>query len=233
VEEQRQNQHSRRLLEIADIVLCPSQWVASGCEKLVPQASEKIRVCPYGSSIATGDVAYDPEPGHVLFVGRDPLRKGLHYLARAARLVQDQVPESEFRIVGLLREQCDWIEDADALQFCGSIHRGLMAREYSRASLLVLPSLSEGQAGVVLEAMAGGCPVIITRESGVDLQPDAGITVPARDPEALAEAIERVLRDDELRRKLSQGARRQVLEEFTMEAWQERLVKVLESVVEQ
>lgn len=220
--------HNRRAFKVADILLCPSNWVAEGVRGFLPDCAGKIRVVPYGSSIAPVDRVNAPTPGRVFFAGREALRKGVHYLAEAALLARKSNPQVEVCVAGLDRCDIDWVEHKDELTCLGTIPMHQMHLEFSRADVFVLPSLSEGQAGVVLEAMACGCPVIATRESGVDFEPGCGITVPARNAAALAEAILEVVGNRDKRIQLAEGALRQS-REYAMDAWTRRLVEVVEA----
>jgi glycosyltransferase involved in cell wall biosynthesis len=83
----------------------------------------------------------------------------------------------------------------------------------ARASLFVLPSLSEGISLTILEAMARGLPVVATRVGGnceVVADGETGVLVPAGEPAALAEAILRVLRDPEAGRRIGRAGRQRV-----------------------
>ena len=108
----------------------------------------------------------------------------------------------------------------DAISFMGPTPRPEI--EYNRATLVVLPSLSEGFPYSVIEAMACGKLVIATSVGGV---PEAlrgcGILVPPRSPRLLADAILKGLRDERLRRELGARARRRVLRLFTKERFLE------------
>jgi starch synthase len=94
--------------------------------------------------------------------------------------------------------------------------RGVRPRDmpavYRAADVLVLPSLLEGSALVVLEAMASGLPVIVTENTGADAVRDGveGFVVPARSPEAIAARIEE-LASPELRRRMGGAARARAL----------------------
>ena len=168
--------------------------------------------------------------GRILFAGREALRKGLHYLAEAASLLRARGCVLDVRVAGVSARELDWMEHRDELNCLGTLPMDSMRDEFRQADVFVLPSLAEGQAGVILEAMACGCPVIATRESGVDFEPGCGITVPSRNAEALAQAIMTVIGDRDCRNQLARGALRQA-ESFSMEKWKERLVEVVQEVV--
>jgi glycosyltransferase involved in cell wall biosynthesis len=224
---QDQWEHSRRTFALADMLLCPSEWVASGVRELFPEYAGKIHLLPYGSSVAHAtSINPNPQPGRILFAGRDVFRKGLHYLAEAAAIVRSEGIELDVRVAGIDAEQLSWMPDVDALNCIGILPMDKMQVEFQDADVFVLPSLSEGQAGVLLEAMASGCPVIATRESGVDFKPGCGVAVPARDAYALARAIVEVVSDREKRTALAEGALRQSMD-YSMGAWKNRLVNAM------
>lgn len=218
--------HFRRSFELADIILCPSEWVAEGVREYSRECVDKIRIVPYGSSLRIREsINEDPIAGRVLFAGREALRKGLHYLADAAQILRARGLDIDVRVAGVSQHEVKWIKNQAELNCLGTLPMDMMHHEFEQADVFVLPSLSEGQAGVVLEAMACGCPVIATRESGVDFAPGCGLTVPACNTEALAEAIAHVVGDRAVRNKLAQGALDQA-NDFSIEAWKARLIQV-------
>ena len=94
------------------------------------------------------------------------------------------------------------------------------ARLLARAAVFVLPSHAEGLPVSLLEAMAAGCPVIATAVGGIpDLIVDGvnGLLVPCGDPQALAMAMHRVLRDPALARQLSRAGRDTIAHRFVPE----------------
>ena len=223
---EREDHHTREAFEMADLLLCPSRWVADGVTEFSGEYRHKIRIIPYGSSVGLAAAINRPGPGTVLFAGREPLRKGLQHLAEAAHMLRQAGREMEFRVAGVSDSEIDWMPFRSELTCLGKIPMEQMKQEYAAADVFVLPSLSEGQAGALLEAMACGLPVIATRESGVDFDPGCGVTVPAGAPEVLARAIESVVTDRSRRTALAEGALRQA-GAFSMEKWGERLLEVI------
>jgi glycosyltransferase involved in cell wall biosynthesis len=221
-----ENAHSLRIFNLADLLVCPSEWVAEGVRNFMPACEQKIRVVPYGSSVKSHSSTNNPVVGSILFAGREPLRKGLHYLADAARILRLDGMQVDVRVAGVKSEEIGWIKNQDQLNCLGPVPMEQMQAEYNRADVFVLSSLSEGQAGVLLEAMACGCPVVSSRESGVDYEPGCGVTVPARDAEALASALKKIILDRSYRDQLAKGALRQA-EQFSMENWKQRLVEMV------
>ena len=99
----------------------------------------------------------------------------------------------------------------------------------ARADVFVLSSTSEGLPVSILEAMAAALPVVASSVGGVAEAVDEGETgflVPPRDPVLLAAALERLLDDSTLRRRLGANGRERVREHFGLEAFQRAHVDV-------
>jgi glycosyltransferase involved in cell wall biosynthesis len=166
----------------------------------------------------------------ILFVGFIRPEKGIEYLLEAVSLLRLEVT-CELEIVGpdvfpKYRKKVDGAIAAlgldDRVRWTGYVPNGEPLFERMRAAdLLVLPTLSEGTPHVLVEARANGLPCISTTVGGVPTtvtdELDA-LLVPPKDPQALALAIERVVRDGELRRSLIRNglaaARKQTLSRF-------------------
>ena len=84
--------------------------------------------------------------------------------------------------------------------------------------VVALPSWTEGLPLVVLEAMAAARPVVATPVGGtpeVVLDGETGLLVPPRDPRALAAALQRLVDDADLRRRLGEAGKRRAVERFS------------------
>jgi len=91
---------------------------------------------------------------------------------------------------------------------------------YALADVFVLPSLSEGSPNVLLEAMSNGLPIVASRVGGVPELAEDGVTAllgPPKDPAFIARAVDLLLKDPELGRRLGAAARRAVLSHHTPE----------------
>lgn len=121
---------------------------------------------------------------------------------------------------------------ADDIQFLGPLPPGAALRAlYDKADVFVLPSLSEGTPKVILEAMSRGLPVIATNVGGVpDLIEDGrtGLLVSAGSSTELADALERLLADSDLRQRLAAAALN-VVRSITVEAQTARLAGIVKA----
>ena len=178
---------------------------------------------------ASGDGDGGMRPLRVLYVGRLSQQKALPRLVQALAAMRQPaaavlVGEGEARpaIEELLREY-----SLTNVQLAGARHGTDLVESYRWADVLVLPSDKEGMPLVVLEAMASGLPVVATDVVGTrELLGDAGVLVPP-DPDAIAQALDRVAVDAPLRAELSARG----LAAARHYSW-ERLAHCLESLYE-
>jgi glycosyltransferase involved in cell wall biosynthesis len=97
-------------------------------------------------------------------------------------------------------------------------------RLYQSSDVFVLPSLSEGSALVIYEAMASGLPVIVTPNSGSVARDGVdGYVVPSRNVSAIAERLEWLHGHPDLRIQMGAAARHLILEKYTWQHYRRRL----------
>lgn len=152
-----------------------------------------------------------PESPSALFVGALELYKGVDVLAAAWPKVVARFPAAGLRVVG--KGPRANLVDRLGVRRDQWLRAEEVARALDEASVLVLPSRGEGMGRVVVEALLRGRPVVGTRGGGIeDLVRDGenGLLVPSGDPDALAEALVRVLSDRELAARLAGAARASV-----------------------
>ncbi|MFM6247172.1 MAG: glycosyltransferase family 4 protein, partial [Dolichospermum sp.] len=154
---------------------------------------EKISVIPYGAPVDY----FQPQPKpdddfRALFVGRVSPRKGAHYLLQAWQDIK--LTNAELVFVGQSLFPAGWLEQYKHIcRHVPSVPHFLLNQYYSSASVFVFPSLIEGFALVLLEAMACGIPIITTpNTAGPDIITDGveGFIIPIRDVEAIKEKLE-------------------------------------------
>jgi glycosyltransferase involved in cell wall biosynthesis len=153
-------------------------------------------------------------------------------LLRAVPLVQRRIANVKMLIVGdgpergALEALSQQLEVQNAVRFLGYMTREKLTPYYQQATVFVIPSLNEPQGIVIQEAMACGLPVVGSAVGGIpEMVRDGhnGLLVPPRDPQALAEAIIRILSNAALREHFSESALRTV-QGFS---WQQSIHKFL------
>jgi glycogen(starch) synthase len=161
-----------------------------------------------------------PEQRLVLLVGRLVYEKGFQLALDALPGVIERLGDIRFLVAGSgtheqeLRAQAERLGLMDHGTFLGWIGDDVLHSLYRIADLCVVPSIYEPFGLVALEAMASGCPCIVADTGGLrEVVPndDVGLRFRARDPRSLAEMVERVLQDDELRAGLVAEASEHVL----------------------
>jgi glycosyltransferase involved in cell wall biosynthesis len=189
---------ARPLLRRARAVIAVSRFLAEEARRL---GASDVTVVPNGVDVPER-VPEPAEPPHILFASRLAPEKGVEELAAAAAGLPLVVAGD-----GPLRRLLP-----EALGF---LPRAELERLYEEAAVLACPSRREGFGLVCAEAMARARPVVATAVGGlVDLVEDGrtGVLVPPRDPKALRAALERLLGDADLRRRLGEAAREHVAE---------------------
>jgi rhamnosyl/mannosyltransferase len=161
-------------------------------------------------------------PRIVLFMGRHVHSKGVHVLVEAMRRVDAHLLlGSSGPFTGQLKEMTRRLGIEERVTFLGNVDDAEVANWFNAADVFCLPSINRLEAfGIVqLEAMACGVPVVSTRLTTgvvyVNLDGETGLTVPPGDVDALASALNRLLDDEDLRRRLGRQAKERVLREFT------------------
>lgn len=205
----RNSEQVCHLLETTDVFVCPSSFVAKDLVENWNVKQSAIRTVPYALAAHWFDIRPQPIKGRILFVGSANRRKGIHYLAMAANELRIRGLGYEFRVAG---NACPIVRNhphAGPLNFLGRVPRGEVQEEYASADIFVLPTLAEGSATVVYEAMAAGLPVITTASAGSVIEHGVdGLIIVERDPSALANAVELLAEDRDLREKIAVNARR-------------------------
>ena len=176
----------------------------------------------------------------VLFVGRMVYEKGPHILIEAAHRALMIDNSLKFVLVGdgpmreqLMRRVYE-LGIAHKILFTGFIDDEELIGLYQLADVCVFPSLYEPFGIVVLEAMAAGCPVIVSSIGGMQEVVDNdvnGCKVPPGDIEALKSAILRVTSDDNFRKWLSENAKRKV-RDYDWKNISERTIEIYKEVLE-
>ena len=232
------------MLRRADRIIVASQRYVDSSVELGPFRS-KCRVIPMGIKYDEGGadrdidskkIIQDHGPRLILAVGRLVGYKGFTYLVEAMQNV-----DATLLLVGNgpldadLKEQARRCGVNHKIKFLGTIDH--LDKYYRASSIFVLPSISRAEAfGLVqLEAMAASLPVVNTDlDSGVpeiSLDGVTGRTVPPADAPALAGAINELLGNEYLRRRMGEAGRERARREFSLDLMVERTKALYEEVL--
>jgi glycosyltransferase involved in cell wall biosynthesis len=225
----REFPEEQRLTSLADYSVCPSSTVQSDLEANFGFRSGSAAVVPYGVDEHWLDLEPRLVPGRLLFVGTAGLRKGVHYLAMASQRLMSRGHRCEFVVAGDVTDRIANQPECRHLRFLGRIPRQQVREQFAKADIFILPTLAEGSAEATYEALAAGLPVITTPAAGSVVRDGVeGFLVPERDPSALAEAIQRVVENRQLRAQLSSAARARA-RQYTLPHYGSRLIAALSS----
>jgi colanic acid/amylovoran biosynthesis glycosyltransferase len=174
----------------------------------------------------------------ILCVGRLVPSKGQHILLMAIRELMDRGIEVRARLVGdgpdrkSLEQSARDLGLAARVHFEGSINQDRIRSFYNRADAFVLPSFAEGIPVVLMEAMAMQLPCVTTRITGIpELIRDGidGLLVAPSDALELANAIQQLVNDPDLREALGTAARERVVANYDLSVNTRRLADVFRS----
>lgn len=195
-------------LQLADYVFVPSEHVRDTLAGVVPH--EKIRMISYGAPEVKPRLHFSGDssvPLKVLFVGNLGQQKGIGYLFEAMDLLGAM---AELTMVGRRLGANARVDEAcRRWKWHETLPHSQVLEIMRQADVLVLPSLSEGCALVVLEALACGLPVIITPNTGsLEFVRDGqeGFVVPICQAETIACRLELLHRNREMLAEMSRRA---------------------------
>jgi len=197
---------------------------------------ERIHVIPNGVFVPA-KIAPVEINSQVLYVGnfsQGSGHKGFDVLINAWALVYKQIPHARLVIAGsgnatpwkVLAEELGCEE---SIQFAG--HVSDISRLYLSSGLFVLPSRGEGISNALLEAQSHGIPAVVSDIPGnreVVVHEKSGLIAPVDDVSAVAEAIARLVRDPELRKRMGDEARARISEHFSIASVVDRQCNVYE-----
>jgi glycosyltransferase involved in cell wall biosynthesis len=226
-------ERNRREWDLADIIIVNSEWsrealIAEGVNpakiEVLPLAFEADKKNPK-SKIQNPK---SEQKLRVLWLGQVNVRKGIHYLMAAARLLERE--NIQFDVVGPVCILPGAVASAPRnMIFHGPVSRDLAAEWYRQSDVFVLPTLSDGFALTQLEAMAHGLPVIVTPNCGQVVEDGkTGFIIPPRDARALAGAILKLAANCNLSASMAPACH-EAVKAFSVEAFGKRLVEIIKN----
>jgi glycosyltransferase involved in cell wall biosynthesis len=211
---------------VADTIVCGSAFVRDGiaacggprqrCVVVPYGVDQRFRLPPRGNHDG---------PLRVLTVGAVGLRKGAPHLLAAARMLRGK---ATFRLVGGIEcnPTADGLTGGD-VELVGSVPNSEMLQHFAWADIFLLPSLCEGSATSIYEALSASLPVVCTPNCGSVVRDGIdGIIIPIRDKDAIAEAVLRLADDPALRRQMAENAGRRAAA-FGFESYGQSLLAAL------
>ena len=222
------SERQRQERKLADVIICASTFARNAVAGEMVD-TRRVKVVPLGIDLARHSIPDRRHRRHgelrVLFVGNEGLRKGVGYLSKSMSLLNSNSITT--RVIGdLAISQKGLAELRRYMKVLGQVPREEAAIHFAWADVLVLPSISDTFGLVVLEAMAAGLPVIAsTHTCGPDIIREGtdGYVVPIRDPEAIANCLDRLAGDSDRLEAMSRNAIQRA-SDFTLERYRDRLI---------
>ena len=224
----------RLALAEADAVIVTTPELAAYVAGRV-RSPEVVHLLPNAVDTRT----FRPEPRSpsavpiVLYVGRLSPEKNLGALIAAAAKLRGRL-DVTLRFVGdgALREALagDATRAGVRLELSPVVDHARLPALYAAADVFVLPSFTEGHAKALLEAMSCGVPCVASNVGGnraALADGRTGLLVDPADAGALADAIERLVTDGELARRLGEAARREIVERYDLATAVAREIELL------
>jgi glycosyltransferase involved in cell wall biosynthesis len=219
----------RTTLRLADAVVVLARIELRAYRKFVPglpvvALPNAIDHAPY-VRLSRGPVR-ETTPLRMVYIGRLAREKGLIETLQGLKLAQGQGAQAQLAIAGSgpdeerLRNLAQEMQLAGDVAFVGPVFGEAKARLLASADVLVLASHAEGMPYALLEGMAAGDAVIVTRVGAIpDVVVDGvhGLFVPPHNPLAIARAIVRLAADRGLLARMSEACRRRIAGSYSLE----------------
>lgn len=232
--------YERYVLKQADLVLAQSHYTRRQLVRRHALSADSIKLVPVPidtERYRPSEPPTDDSSDEVVFVGRftDP-RKNIELLLEAFSRVLEVRPSAYLTLIGdeLTSEQHSCISELGIEENVTCLGKIPDIVPYlQRAAVFALPSRQEGLGIAGLEAMSCGTPVVATRSGGPEdyvIEEETGFLVPIDDAAAFADRIIRILSDDALRSRLSDGTREHVVAEYAQSDVRETLIETFQSL---
>ncbi|MBC8501375.1 MAG: glycosyltransferase family 4 protein [DPANN group archaeon] len=181
----------------------------------------------------------------IISIGRFVDQKGFSYLVKACNILDKRDIDFELVFIGIgpNKKKCEKLVKEYKLSnvfFKDSLPSDKVKLELGKSSIFVLPCVvtKNGNrdilANVLKEAMAMEIPIITSDICGVDELVEheiSGLLVPPKDPEAIANAIEKLLKHPELRKKMGAAGHKKIIKDFNIKKEVKKLEKILQMAI--
>ena len=210
--------------DAADVITVPSTFaLRTFAESGV--SPWKLRLVPYGVDLRAFYPCAERKENdfHVLFVGGISVRKGVRYLVEAFQQLDCKL--KRLTLVGSISSEMQnltaQLRNDPRIKIAGHVQQHRLKEIMSTSHVMVLPSVEDGFGLVQAQAMACGCPVIASQNTGAfDLFTDGkeGFIVTIRDSGAIARRLQQLADDPDLRQGMSEAALRRVK---SLDGWEQ------------
>ena len=204
---------------------------------------DKVHAIPIGEHEVAPFKKYErkdiKEDGNmILFFGRIYAYKGLEYLIKAEPMITKEVPDAKIVIAGA-GENFKKYEEMMVNRDNFIVHNYRIpykegAELFQRCSLVTLPYIDASQSGVIPTAYGFKKPVVVTDVGAIPEIVDEGITgfiVPPKNSEALAEAIIKLLKDEDLRKQMGENAYKKLKTNLSWDKIAEKTIEVYKNAI--
>ena len=207
-------------IDRADLILCPSNWVKdSMVDNGVPES--KCFINPFGvdTHIFNERVSIPKNPTFIC-TGSICLRKGHQYLFEAFKKVKEKYPTSKLICFGEVLSDFKhlWKKYKNIVSHYDFVPHSKLSQIYQNSTAFILPSIEEGFARSIIEAMASGLPILTTYESGATTlvkDGDEGIIFPSRNVDKIFESIILMIENPNMCLSMGRKARKKGIIENT------------------
>lgn len=238
----------RRALARADRIVVSGQPIIDHSDFLKPHA-EKCVVLPYGMDLEYWRLMNADEhdlaeqmrrerPRHIVALGRLVGYKGYDVLIRAMQNVDGRATIiGEGPLLAELERLATELGVSDRVHFAGRLPRAKIKQLFHSAQVFAFPSVTEAEAfGIVqIEAMAAGLPIVNTQLAttvpSVARHDQEALTVPPGDPQALSNALNRILDDGALAERLGAAGRQRAMDEFGQAVFRARMAVIYDDAI--
>ena len=236
----------RIVFKNADVILL-SNFLYPDISKYVPE--RRVHYCPNGIQenknierrAESVERKEGGEPVELLFLSHLIKSKGVIVLIEACGILRDKGVHFHCIIAGgdaeLTQQEVQDVittkELSSSITVAGPVYGEEKMNLMCAADIFVLPSFNDCLPLIILEAMQYSLPVVSTFEGAIPEVVEDGITgflVPQKDSEALAEKLELLIKDPELRQKMGRSGREKFDKEFTLAVFEKRMKEILEKI---
>jgi len=226
----------------AEVILL-SKYLYRDIQKFVPE--EKVHICPNGIPDVQSETRNTkPESTlvKILFLSNLIESKGVYVLLEAFALLKKKKIEFECVFVGgegditaaQFNECVNQLELNNQVNYQGKKFGEEKKHAFSNAYIFVLPTYEDCFPLVLLEASSYSLPLLSTFEGGIPDIIEDGITgflISQKNTSTLAEKLELLIKNPNLRQRMGEAGRKKYVQEFTLEIFEHRLIEILQEII--